>query len=271
MTFSPTFVRLQQEAYLAHGSLAFGLTSLRTAVFPDKGSFYVGFFNTSIGFERVMKLIVATDHMLQHGGMPPTMQELKGYGHDLVGLYAAAVSSAERIGVDALKAPQAGSLEAKILAFLSDFARWSRYYNLDALRDAPQRYSDPLTSWGEILDAVLLHDVPPAKVERALREAELLHGLLAGHMSAIQHGMSGNLLTLPEVFSTPAKQELAVPYAMVRLFHLLSPLLKTLGELGRLAFYGPPRRPSPLAPLFHEFFGRFAATDAEVRRKKRWP
>jgi len=35
MSFPTTFVLLQQEAYLAHGSLSIGLTALRNATFPD--------------------------------------------------------------------------------------------------------------------------------------------------------------------------------------------------------------------------------------------
>jgi hypothetical protein len=270
MTFSPTFVLLQQEAYLARGSLSAGLTSLRNAKFPDKAAFYPGFFNTSIGFERVMKLIVAVDHMLQNECAPPTVAQLKAYGHNLVALYSSCVVAAQRIGLP-VSIPAAGSIEEKILSFLSEFAKWSRYYNLDALQTAPSTYAEPLATWDSILDTVLTTDVPREKTKEKLRQAQVTHDLIAENMRAIQYGMSGNLLSLPEVFSTPAKHELAVPYAMVRLFRLLKPLLQTANELGRLAFYGPPGASSPQAPLLHEFFVHFQGTDAEIRRKKKWP
>ncbi|MBN6152780.1 hypothetical protein JR065_20835 [Xanthomonas sp. AmX2] len=271
MTFSPTFILLQQEAYLARGSLSAGLTSLRNATFPDKGAFYPGFFNTSIGFERVMKLIVVVDHMLQNGYAPPSKAQLKAYGHDLVTLYSSCVAAAQRIGLSAVRNPVIGSTEEKILAFLSEFARWSRYYNLDSLQTAPSTYTDPLATWDAILESVLATDVPSEKARQKLQEAQLTHDLLANNVRAIQHGMSGKLLSLPEVFSTPVKHQLAVPYAMARVFRLLTPLLQALDELGCLAFYGPPRPPSPQAPLFSEFFVHFRGTDAEIRRKKRWP
>lgn len=270
MTFSPTFVLLQQEAYLARGSLSAGLTSLRNAIFPDKAAFYLGFFNTSIGFERVMKLIVVVDHMLQNGYVPPTAAQLKAYGHNLVALYSSCVVAAQRIGLP-VNSPPTGSIEERILCFLSEFARWSRYYNLDSLQTAPSTYTDPLATWDSILDTVLTSDVPPEKTKDKLKQAQVAHDLLASNMRAIQHGMSGNLLSLPEVFSTPAKHELAVPYAMVRVFKILKPLLRTADELGRLAFYGPPRSSSPQAPLLHEFFVHFQGTDAQIRRKKKWP
>ena len=99
MPFSPTFVLLSQEAYLTQGSLSVGLTALRNAKFPDKATFYSGFFNTSIAFERLMKLIVVTDHMIHHRFAVPSKAELKAYGHDLVSLYASCVAAAARAGV----------------------------------------------------------------------------------------------------------------------------------------------------------------------------
>lgn len=270
MPFTPAFVLLQQEAYLARGSLSVGLTALRNAVFPDKATFYSGFFNTSIAFERVMKLIVVIDHMLQHGHTPPSIAELKRYGHSLKSLYASSVAAANRIGLT-FAVPAANSLEERILVFLSEFATVSRYYNFDALLTAPSSYAEPLGAWESIMDEVLIQDVPPKKIQARLAQAQLAHDLLAGNMAAIQHGMNGQLLSLPQVFSTPAKHELAAPYAMVRLFNLLTPLLKTAGEFGRLAFYGPPRPSSPLAPLLHEFFVHFTGSNAKIRRKKRWP
>lgn len=271
MTFSPTFVLLSQEAYLARSSLAGGLTSLRNATFPDKGAFYAGFFNTSIGLERVMKLIVVVDHMLQSNYVPPSKSQLKAYGHDLVALYASCVVAAQRIGLVAIHPPIIGSIEERILVFLSEFATWSRYYNLDSLKAAASSYSDPLGAWDQILESVLVTDVPGEKVARKLQQARAIHDLIADRVLALQHGMSGSLLSLPEVFSTPVRHELSVPYAMVRVFHLLTPLLQTLDRLGSLAFYGPPRPSSPQAPLFSEFFVNFRRTDAEIRRKKRWP
>lgn len=270
MPFSPSFVLIQQEAFLAQGSLSVGLTALRNAAFPDVATFYSGFFNTAVAFERVMKLIVVIDHMLQHNHTPPTIPELKRYGHNLKLLYASCIAAANRIGLK-INRPVANSLEERILLFLSEFATVSRYYNLDALLDTPGSHAEPLGAWESILDAVLIQDVPANKVRAQLARAQLLHSLFAENMTAIQHGMNGQLLSLPQVFSTPAKHGLAAPYAMVRVFNLLRPLLRTAEEFGRLAFYGSPQQPSRLAPLLHEFFCQFSGRDAEIRRKKRWP
>lgn len=271
MPFPPTFVLLQQEAYLAHGSLSLGLTALRNATFPDKATFYSGFLNTSIALERVMKLAVVTDHMLQHAFSVPSKAELKAYGHDLVSLYTSCISVATRIGITNLSLPAAGSIEEKILNFLSEFATHSRYYNFDALRAAPTHYSDPLGGWEVILNDVLNLDVPKSKVKTELAHAKAMHELTGDYVHAIQHGMDGTLLPLEQVFTLPVKHALATPYAIVRVFRLLAPLLKIVDEAGRKGFYESPREVGPYVPLFGEFFVRFGGSDVEIRRKKRWP
>lgn len=269
MEFSPTFVLLQQEAYLAKGSLSIGLTALRNAVLPDKATFYTGFFNTSIAFERIMKLIVVIDHMLQHNGKPPNTTKLRSYGHNLQSLYSSCVDTGHRNGL-LVTPPTASSLEEKILKFLSEFNTTSRYYNLDALLVVPSSYNEPLSVWDSILDLVLVNDVPQKKMYRCMMQAQITHELIADYITAVQHGMNGKLLSVPEVFSVPAKHELTAPYAMVHIFNLLNPLLQIAATVGRLAFYGPPTRSTPLAPLLNEFFVHFSGSDAEIRRKKRW-
>jgi len=271
MSFPPTFVLLQQEAYLVHGSLSIGLTSLRNATFPDKATFYSGFFNTSIALERLMKLVVVTDHMLQHNFSVPSKVELKDYGHDLVTLYASCISVAERNGINGVLSPSCGSIEGKILNFLSEFAIHSRYYNLDALRATPTNYSDPLAGWEVILNEIVNHDVPKTKVKSELARATDKHELMGDYVYAIQHGMDGTLLPLEEVFTLPVKHALATPYVMVRVFRLLTPLLKIIDEVGNKGFYESPRDGGPYVPLFGAFFVYFGGSDAEIRRKKRWP
>jgi hypothetical protein len=271
MAFSPTFVLLQQEAYLASGSLSVGLTALRNASFPDKASFYSGFFNTSIAFERVMKLIVTIDHMLENSFNAPTVRELKSYGHDLESLFSSCVSIGQKHQIESLESLPNDSVELEILQFLSEFAKKSRYYNLDALSSAPSSYQEPLDRWGNILEHIFSVDIPQAKKQKRMSQAAEMHNLLSGSVQAVQHGMDGTLLGLDDVFNLPAKHELAVPYAMVRVFNILSPLLELASELGHKGFYDSPREIGPQCPVLSEFFVYFRGTAAQIRRKKRWP
>lgn len=166
MTFSTKFVLLQQEAFLARGSLSVGLTALRNAAFPDKATFYSGFFNTSTGLERVMKLVVVADHMIRNSFTTPTKAELKSYGHDLVSLYESCVDVAAVHGVKNVAMPQPQTLEREVLDFFSEFATHARYYNLDALGIRPQNYVNPLARWEKVLNTVLTTDAPATKVKQ---------------------------------------------------------------------------------------------------------
>jgi len=270
--FSRIFMLLQHEADLAEGSLSIGLTSLRNATVADKRQFYTGFFNITIAFERLMKLIVVVDHMLSNEFVPPTRQELKSYGHDLVTLYQSTVGTASRNGIPDIEMPELDSLEYSILQLFSDFAKYARYYNLDSLQNNSTADTDPLNDWEAIIDNVVKNDVPSKKLKKQLAEVGCLVELIEEHTLSINSGMSGEPLTLLQAFSLPEKQSIAAPYLMVRVFNLLAPIIETVSELGQKGFYTrAPNDSGPHVPLFHETLVYFKADNAQIRRKKRWP
>lgn len=267
--FSPTFKLLQNEAFLTQGQLSAGLTALRNAAHPDKAKFYSGFFGTAVAFERLMKLIVVVDYMVKNEYSVPTKAQLKAYGHNLVELHASCVAIASRQGVATVVTPLQGPLEKEILSFLSDFATGSRYYNLDMLSASNSSQIDPLARWDRILVAVLAADGPESKVQAIKAQSAALARLLADSTSALQHGMDGRQLNLQEIILQPSIHHLASSYVMVRIFAILSPLLKLVGELGRQGLYGSPSNIAHV-PELSEFFVYFSGTPAEIRKKKRW-
>jgi hypothetical protein len=273
MSFGPTFAVLQSEGFLAQGCLAAGLTALRNAQFPDKASFYTGFFQLSIALERVLKLVIIIEHMRNNSFCPPSKAEIARSGHKLDHLYQKCELVAQSIGVAFFRMPSEDSLEKKILNFLSEFATKSRYYNLDSLQSTPNGYSDPLKDWNEILFNVLENDVPASKRHRRVAQAKAIHSLFEGSIYTLQHGMDGNLLSNEATFILPAEHEIAAPYVMVRVFAVIRPALSLLGEIARRASDDNLRvdRNTRHIPLMHEFFSLFGGTAAEIRRKKRWP
>lgn len=256
---------------MATGALSVGLTALRNTQFPDKASFYSGFFNTSIAFERVMKLIVTVEHMLENSFVAPTVSELKAYGHDLESLHNSCIAIGEKYQLKSIKSFTENSIELEMLQFLSEFAKKSRYYNLDALSSSPSSYREPLDRWGNILERIFNSDIPQSKKQERISQTSEVHNLLSGSVKAIQHGMDGTLLDLTEVFNLQTKHELAVPYSIVRLFNIISPLLEVAGELGQKGFYESPRELGPHCPMISDFFVHFGGSSAQIRRKKRWP
>lgn len=86
-----SFSLFQQEGFLARSSLLSGFNALLKANIDDtnKGSFYSAFFEISIGFERLMKLVLVIDNMAKNDLQPMTDNELKEkYGHKIDSLYS---------------------------------------------------------------------------------------------------------------------------------------------------------------------------------------
>jgi len=272
MQFTPTFILLNNEASLAEGSLFIGLTSIRKATNSTKAEFYSGFFNLSIALERMMKLIVVVDFMLANDGSVPTKQQLKKYGHDLVSLYESTVNAGNKFEVESVSMPSPNSIEHEILCLLSEFAKYSRYHNLDSLRDGRGSSDDPLSKWDDVIDKVIRGDAPANKVQVALEDVVRVHEHISEHTFVYQADMKGNAMSTLNALLASAMHDLAAPYLMVRIFNLINPLTSVLSELGTRGFYGlPDENNNARVPDFSETLVYFRKTDSEIRRKKRWP
>lgn len=92
-------MQLEQEGCLFSACLATGLTELRTAHVHNKEAFYSALFNLSVGAERLLKVIVIMEHMLNNNLAIPSKHQLKGYGHNIVELYDRVSSIAKSHGV----------------------------------------------------------------------------------------------------------------------------------------------------------------------------
>jgi len=263
---------MQHEADLAEGCLSVGLTALRNATVSDKRDFYSGFFNTTIGFERLMKLIVVVDHMLDNDFKAPSKAELKNYGHDLVSLYQSSVDAAAKAGVQDVAMPQSGTIEHNILTHFSKFAKFSRYYNLDSLGSNAANPADPLVQWEEIINSVISTDVPAKTLQKILTTSGVVHDAMKDSTLNIQQGMKGESLSLLETLSLPMRQSCAAPYLMVRVFNLLIPIIETVSDLGDKGFYTRAGDGSgPHVPLFRETLVYFKGNKSQIKRKKKWP
>lgn len=92
-----------------------------------------------------MKIAVILDHKARNNLANPSDRQLRQLGHSIVDLYVILRRTAEtRSIIDGWF--EADSRHGELLAVLSEFARSSRYYNIDQFvvgRDNP----DPLTRW----------------------------------------------------------------------------------------------------------------------------
>lgn len=271
-SFPESFLLLQQEGFLIHSSITNGLSALRNAHVGDKGPYYTGFFQLSIGLERIMKAVVIIDHMANNDLRPPTTDVLKNHGHRLNVLFEAMRSVNTPSEPHPLTAVEPHSIEYDILEHLSDFANGARYFNLDSLASG-QSQGDPLERWNRILARVLTEDVPAREKARAGLEAAVVAEALSGHAQFIVHGLDKKLLSLEESLKLPALSFLAARYAIYRVFLLLAPLKAVLADATDRVMQLDHARgaQAPSVPYMHEFL-QFVELDRQlILRKKKWP
>lgn len=266
--FPRSFLLLQQEGHLISTCLSSGLTQLRNAHVHNKGEFYAAFFNLSIGIERLMKAIVIMHHMLNHNLSVPTKNQLKGYGHDLIGLYETCVEVAITENSNVPSIAQLDNITRELLTLLSEFAKTTRYHNLDAL-SASASGKDPLLHIGEILNMILQEDVPPSTVHRLTTSRSHMAAVASSFSRILAQGLDGSDLSLQEGFVQPALHESAVRFAVLRVVELLAPLKELISDISHKSYTLGVQKPP--FPQMQEFLEWLWEDRKYVLGKKRWP
>lgn len=267
-TFPPSFLLLQQEGYLISSCLSTGLTELRKAHVHNKGAFYTALFNLSVGLERLLKAIVVIDHMLNNALSVPSKKQLQAYGHNLVELY----DTCEAIGAKRQSIVpsrnQLDTIDQELLQLLSDFARTTRYHNLDSL-SASQSGADPLADWGRLPLAILNKDVPENQKNKILAQANVVATAIDDSTVTIMHGLDQQPLTTLDALSLPGLHDQAARFAVLRLIKILSPVRDLLATVCHEA-YGLGVSVPPF-PQMHEFLHWLWDDRQHVLRKNKWP
>lgn len=144
-----TFV--EREAYLVRHLMESGVTSLKKSEFgiQSLGEYYNAFFGLSISIERLTKLILAADHVYQHGEWP-SEKYTKKYQHNLNEL----IKKVKHIGNSRMlknsleyRYPNTRITET-IIENLTAFAISSgRYANFSIILDHKKIENDPIQRW----------------------------------------------------------------------------------------------------------------------------
>lgn len=279
MKFTPTWYLLEQEGLLAQACLCNGLTALRHANLGDKkGLFYSAFFELSIGFERVLKLVLILDYMARNQLIPPDSSIVEGYGHKLRALLDAAKAVCAARSVTALDGFQADSLPIVILGFLDDFAHpGGRYSNINKLTGhRHQSMADPITRWGEIASQIMQTHATPREREQAQmngRRASIAFGDAA--ISLISD-LNQQRMDVAPLHVRAAELDTAAKYAIYALVTLIAALCDVIASLcdsgdsawavNRAAHAGAAE-----VPAMNEFLQFARADRKKVMRKRRWP
>ena len=271
---SESFALFQQEGFLARSSLLAGLNALRKANVEDtnKGLFYSGFFELSIGFERLMKLVLVIDHMANNDLRPMTDQELKNkYGHKIESLYNSCAKLNESLGRSTEDFYGEDTFEWKIIHFLHEFALSARYYNLSKLTNG-QRTNDPLSEWWALLTCVIHSDVSRKKIEKIESESLAYCDNFAGNSFTMMRGLDGQLMTTLDAVMYPRLVDAAAPYMVWQVFKIFSPFYFLISDVVDAAHAIEHSKDidHPHVPYMYEFFPFLLLDRSDVIKKRKW-
>lgn len=275
--FTPTFHVLEQEGLLAKACLCNGLTALRHANLGEnqKGLFYSAFFELSIGFERMMKLIVILDHMGRHDLKPPPKKDIEGLGHKLINLFAETKKIGSSLGLDALDQHGLSSVSYRTLVFLNDFAHTDgRYSNINHLIGQPSTAKpEPLGAWAQLAQGILRDCATARERARVETSGKLMDEKIGSMVFTLISDLNQATPELRTLVSNVTALDIASKYAAAALVGLIVSLRDVLDvvaneadEVGRTVHGGIAN-----IPVMGEFF-EFAWTEPTVlMKKKRWP
>lgn len=238
------------EGSLTAYSLAEGLDCLRKANIYEKGMYYQAFFSLSIGLERLLKLIIIYDYRANNNGTFPENKEIKEKGHNLYKMF-------NIVAPNILK----NNLYNSIINFLSDFAKTTRYYNLDVLTGEESQKLNPLEEWNYIERMILKEYDAEIKITPN-------KNILANNLNQIADVvfLDMNLNTVSDamyIVNEIEERDTIQGYSVLTFYKIISALVNILTER---------EIKNNLFPCLREFFSHFRAnyTDGEIRRKKSW-
>lgn len=263
--FPESFHYLSQEGHLISSCLSIGLTNLRAANVHEKGRFYTGLFNLSIGLERLLKSIIIIEHMANNNLACPSKKQMKSYGHNIEDLYNSCHTISQAHD-PILPLNKLTDLQQEMLSSLSDFAMGTRYFNLDSLSSGKNGV-DPIEHWGDILMRIWQSDVTKRTQEKILSEAGMVTELVQDKTLTIMSGMNKEPLTTFDALALPGVHNQSARYACLHIINVIYPLRGLVSDVSRQAYsFG-----KPVFPQMHDFLEWLWDDRKHVLGKKRWP
>lgn len=241
---------LANEAALTASMLSSGLHALRKANTFQKGLFYQAFFSLSIGIERLLKIIIITQHRCKNEGEFPVSQQLKNYGHNLEKLF-------NIVGVTIYEK----DIHKEILSFLSRFAKSSRYYNIDVMVESKVKNINPLSEWKVIQNKIIKGNYGEKKV---LLNKELLANLIDEiAITSLHDLMENEINSYLGVLDESENIDLIQGYSVLYVYEIIIILVKILDRLESEKY---------MLPVLSEFFDYYSDywSPYQIRNKKNW-
>lgn len=130
------FKLINSECQFSEELINYGITQLRKANLQRKGLYYQAFADLSMGFERLLKLIIILDNYYVNNELF-TQSQLKKLGHDVSHLYGQCIAIGDKYKIEK-QYSENDDIYAQIMTVLSDFANTgndNRYFNLNYISE----------------------------------------------------------------------------------------------------------------------------------------
>lgn len=195
-TLSPTFLALLKEVQFTRDILGAGATQIRRANYASKGTYFLALVSLSTGLERLGKLCLMLDHLLQHGSFPDLAQLKRDIGHRLLLIHERTEALVQRRGLQLqFRQRLDDPIHLAALRCLHNFAEGDRYSNINLLVGAPST-SDPLADWSRTVDGPLfLSRVSSRKQADIRRNAQAVAAMMGSSSMVLHSAETGETIT----------------------------------------------------------------------------
>lgn len=263
---------LGREAALAAEQLASGVTLLGKANHAQKGLYLQAFFGLSIGLERVAKLVVVADYAIENHGRFPNNNDLKRrFGHEIDVLmnYCDQLSIKWRNGKNYSERPNL-LIHKGIVETLTEFARLSRYYNLDLIIGrGSKQFPEPISAWWQrVGHPILQKHYTQRQREKDESQGKLIHALLGDVTFVLHHDEQEKRIdNLEAMMMKTGVTRIVQKYGRLYTFQIVRWLAFLISDLSLIGAYQ--HRIEPLLGL-NEYFGIFMNNDSYIKKRKTW-
>jgi hypothetical protein len=271
MNFTPEWHALGRESELAAEHLASGVTSLSKSGYSEKGRYTQAFFSLSIGLERIGKLAIIADYAIENAGKFPDNDVLKKTGHDIdVLLNHCEILSLKYSKGDKYAERPSSNIHQGIVQTLTEFAKLSRYYNLDSVTGGKAaNWPEPISAWWERVGKPILNKHYTAKQkekDEALANCcqQLFENNTRVHLYNEQNHKIDNIADLMLRSYTNRIVQKYGRFYTLQIIRWLSYLICHLSHIG--AFENNIKSLSGLNERFHIFMNE----DAYLKSRKAW-
>jgi hypothetical protein len=271
MTFSQEWRALNREAQLAGQQISTGVTALGHATHAELGLYTEAFFGLSIGLERLAKLIVVTDHAIHNSGTFPTNDDLRKTGHDILLLVSRCdvLSREYRAGKEYSERPN-DSIHQGIIETLSEFAKLSRYYNLDLLVQGKSAHLlEPIQAWWQrVGEPILFRHYSNRQREKDKLEAEIGTALVSASSAVIHSNETGaSINNIDELIRHGRATRVVQKYGCLYTLQVVRWMSFLISDLSHVGAYE--KRIEPLLGIDEPFL-MFRMDDKYLKTRLRW-